>query len=318
MKILRRRQWAISLITRMNLCFVIGIGAAAAVEPGDDELAKRLCEQWDSQRTAVQSAVIEYRSVRREAQPKQKPADVVALIEPGDWVTNERSLRSLVPKLDNSLQGANELWGTSKFTTDGPDAREDVTSQQSISSLVHCGAGAYDIKSRTSGPAGGNQIDIYVGGQCRQRMPAICDFIFIPPEKFCRKAAIDHTEQLALPGRIVLKNGLEEVVADKDTGFVFEYHFGIVNDRFYQEAYQFAPAKHGDILLPTGIFSGRYKGGMLNSFTILIIDNATLNQPVAPAAFTVSGNQGDIVVDRTAGPGIGVELDRNVIDILQR
>jgi hypothetical protein len=317
MKMFRCRQPAISLIT-MLACFVIGIGAASADVPGDDELAKRLCEQWDNQRTAVQSAVIEYRSDRREAQPRRKPADVVALIEQSDWATDERALRSLIPKLDNSLQGANELWSACKFTTDLFDSREDMTGIQNSSSLVHCGAGAYDIESGTRGPAGGNQIDIYVGGRCRKYMPAIRDFSRVPSEKFCQEATIDHTRQLVPRGRVVLKNGPEEVTADVDTGFVFEYHFGTVNDRFYEEAYQFAPAKHGDTLLPTGIFSGRYQGGELKAFTILIIDKATLNQPIAPAAFTVSGKQGDTVVDRTAGRGIAVELDRNVIDILQR
>jgi hypothetical protein len=131
MKMVQFRLPAISLIT-MIACFVIGIGAAAAVEPGDDELVKRLCGQWDSQRTAVQSAVIEYRSVRRRAQPNQKPAAVVALIEQGNWVTNEPALRNLIPKLDNSLQGANELWSACKFTTDIFDAREDMMGQQGV------------------------------------------------------------------------------------------------------------------------------------------------------------------------------------------
>jgi hypothetical protein len=316
MKVARFRQPAVLLITLLGCC-LIRTGTAAAAET-DDELVKRLCEQWDAQRIAVETAVIEYRSVQRSAQPKRKPADAAALIEGGNWVTNEAALRNLIPKLDNSLQGANELWSNCKFTTDGFDSREDRISVKNGSSLVHYGAGAYDIYCQPRGPGIGNQIDIYAGGQCRMRMPALRDFNRIPSEKFCQNAKIDRTRQEIQPGRILLINGPEEVTADPDTGFVYEYHFGTVNDRFYQEAYQFAAAKHGDILLPTGIFSGRYRDGELNGFTILIIDSATLNQPIAPDAFTVSGKRGDLVVDRTAGPPITVGLDRDVFDVLQR
>jgi hypothetical protein len=316
MTIVAGRGQTISILATMLASCLIGIGAAAADEPGDAELLKRLCERWDYQRTAVESAVIEYRSVRREAQPKRKPADVVALIGQGEWGTNERALRNLVPKLDVSLQGANELWCACKFTSDGTDARDDMTSVPIKSSLVH--SGAYDLYSRTIGPAGGNQTDIYAPGTCHICMPSVRDFNRIPSERFCRYAVIDRSDQTVPAGRIKLRAGVEEVVVDEGTGFVFEYHLGTVNDGFYQEAYQFAPAKHGDIVLPTGIFSGRYRGGKLNGFTIWIIDNATLNQPVAPAAFTVPGKQGDIVVDRTAGLGNAEELDRNVVDILQR
>jgi hypothetical protein len=307
------KLWALHVLAANCLIFA---AVAVADESSDAELLNKLSAQWNEERTAVRSAVIEYRSVLREAQPKRKPADVLALIGQGEWGTNERALRDLIPKLDATLQGANELWCAFKFTSDGTDSRDDMTSNPIKSSLVH--SGAYDINSRTIGPAGGNQIDIYARGKCQMHMPSVREFNRIPSEQFCRDATFDRADKSVPAGRIKLRAGVEEVVVDETTRFVFEYHLGTVNDRFYKEAYQFAPAKHGDIVLPTGMFSGRYRGGELDEFTIWIIDNATLNQPIAPGVFTVPGKQRDIVVDRTAGHGNADELDRDVADILQR
>jgi hypothetical protein len=287
---------------------------ACADDSGDAELLKKLSALWRGQRTAVQSAVVEYREVARDAQPKRESADVVALIGKGDWVADEKALRSLIPKLDASLAGAPELWGACKLTFDGTDARADRTGPQFRSSLVR--GEAYDIFSCTTGPAGGNQIDVYDSGCSHMHLASMRDSNRVPSEKFCQDATIDHAEKSVPAGRLNLKAGPEEAIVDPDTGFVFEYHFGTVNDRFYQEAYQFAPTKHGDIVLPTGIFSGRYRDGQMKSFTIFIIDNVTLNQPVAPSEFSVSGQRGDTLVDHSRGGHVVVELSRNVADIL--
>jgi hypothetical protein len=295
-------------------CFFVGTHAIAG-ESGDAELLKKLSAAWSDQRSAVQSAEIEYRCVERDAQPKRKQLDVATLVLPGNWVTNEPALGNLIPALDGSLQGAKELWGVQRFVTDGNDFREDSASVPITSSHVY--TGAYEVYSRTVTPPNGNQIDLYVRGKSHMRMRSIADFNRIPSERFSELSAVDRRAQTD-PGRVLIKAGREAALVDEDTGFLFEYRAGAVDDPRYQEVYQFGPAKHDHVLLPTAIFSGDYRSGALEKFTILIIDSATLNQTVDPDWFIVSGKKNDILVNYGNGGKTVTQLDWQVADVLNQ
>lgn len=105
----------------------------------------------------------------------------------------------------------------------------------------------------------------------------IKEFNIIPRPTLIENATIILREEKLGIRRVTLKSGIDEAIVDEDTGFVYEYRRGLLNQRRYEETFQYAPTSYpGDVLLPSINFSATYRTGELQKFSLRIIDKATI------------------------------------------
>ena len=290
---------------------------AIATELNDAERLDKLQQRWDDQRTSIQTAVIEYRSVKRYAQPQPKRGAVVTLLANADLAGNVSSLRGVITSLDTKLKGQPVLWSDSRFTLDiTGNARNDSSVPGHTSSDMRVGEDT--ISKRADDPQGRSQIDVtrtHTSGS--MYVPTIGDFCMTPSRKFCEHAAVVHDKEISRAGWITIRSDKRECVVDGQTGFVFKYREGDPTDRSCSEVIQYGPTTYpGDILLPAATFSGDYRFGVLEKFSIHVIDRAVVNEGVDPATFATSGDKGDTVVDRRGKKESVTTVEDHVSDIL--
>jgi hypothetical protein len=165
---------------------------------------------------------------------------------------------------------------------------------------------------------GRNQIDVNgKDNPSHYRMRRLSDFVQVPEPGLLEHAVVVHDKQIGPAGRITVQNGIFECEVDAQTGFVYGFRQGKPNDRVCREILQFGPNTYSDgILLPAASFSANYRFGVLDNFSIYVIDHAVLNGDIDPSTFAVSGEKDDIVVDHRVAPESVVTVQKHVSDIL--
>jgi hypothetical protein len=290
---------------------------AFADEASDAEVLESLRAKWEGQRSSILTAVIEYRCVNRGTQSAPKHDDVLALLSQADLTGNEASLRNVIGVLDATLKGAKSPWSNKVFRTDGVESRDDTTTEGFNSSAVT--TGDTEVYKRGLDNQGRVQADVYARGASHRLTTSLTDFKLIPGPKFFEHATLVREKQVSPAGRITVKSGSQEVVVDEQTGFVFEYRQGAPNDRMFHELFQYCPTKYADeVVLPAATFSGTYSFGILNKFSIHLIDRAVINEFVDADVFAIQAKKGDVVVDHRGGQERVMTMEEDVHDILGR
>ena len=294
-----------------GLLSFVACAHAFAADSHDAQVVDELRARWDRNRSAIQTAVIEYRSVHRPAQPQRKYDDVSALLAKTPLVNNDEAIKNFIVSLDTTLKGQKELWSFKVFQTDGTDRRIDSTNGGTTSTHMLVGDNEVLANPRN------RQIDLCLREKSRRHLSSIGEFNCIPSPSFLQDATVTHSKRVLPLANVTLSSRGEEVVVEKESGFVIEHRRGSPHSRCCIETIQYRPTKHeGDVLLPSVVFTGRYRMGMLEVFTLTIIDGATINEPVYPDAFVVSAAKGDVVVDRRDGELSTTELTEGIYDVL--
>lgn len=296
------------------ICFAV-VKNVCASNPGDTDLLQKLRAQWDHQRASVQSAVIEYRYVHRLATPNTSHEDVLRLLGNVDLVGSDEACRSLIGALDSTLLGQVDCWGSNVFTFDNENGRVDSTYRDKTTShVVANGSDVYRIPATADGAY---QVDIIDRDSSTHGMSKITDFNKIPRPAFIENAKIVAREVRFAAGRVTIKNAMEEVTVNENSGFVYEYRLGLPSMRQFQEIFQYAPTSYpGDVLFPSIILSTKYRNGKLSKFSMLMIDKVSINPEISDDTFTVSANPNDIYVDRRNQEKIVKDLNRPVENVV--
>jgi hypothetical protein len=290
---------------------------AVAWDADDSQQLNKIEEQWKDQQSNIQTAVIEYRHVSRPAQPKPNHDAVLALLGKSDLTGNYEALGDFITTLDTTLKGQKELWSSCTFTLDVTGSfRNDLKSLGTCISEVRVGNDT--LRKQVVDLQGRNQIDVNgKDSPSLYRMPRLSDFVQVPEPRLCEDAVVIHDKQIKAASRVTFQNGIFQCEVDQQTGFVYGYRQGEPNSRACHEVWQFGPTSYSDgILLPAATFSANYRFGVLDNFSIHVIDHAVLNGDINPSIFAVSGDQDDVVVDHRFKPKTVVRLEQHVSDIL--
>lgn len=283
------------------------------------DIRARISAIWDMQRSSLRSGTFQCRTIRRKVPEGLDITqdEVRALLTHLSQSLTPRTLTELAVTLYPRSDNTEVPWSEQTYTFDGKSATvHESIMGNSGRSQTHTKHKEYEVIQRPVSPGRADQITVLSRGEPLQHIPNLSDFVFIPSRTFVKEARIVADADNQSKGRITLSRKLVRIIADEDSGFVFEFTRGDYGERRYMEMLQFRPMTFDQgIVLPEIRFIAQYGEKRLMSFDLRVIDQADLNIQVPESVFRIAANEENIVVDQTKSKPRVVRDNPSVVDV---